>query len=61
MTWLACAVVLCLIACKREAPQSKGYTNGVPIKGTPMFKSVSSTDEQVETQSFDKENNSYLI
>ena len=50
-------VILCLIACKKEAPRSKGDTGEVSAKGTPMLKSVSDTDKQVEKQSFDKKNN----
>ncbi|GMN67637.1 hypothetical protein TIFTF001_036689 [Ficus carica] len=50
-----CAVVLHLVACKREAPRSKGHTSRMSTKGTPMLKSVSGTDEQVEKQSFGKE------
>ncbi|GMN66344.1 hypothetical protein TIFTF001_035414 [Ficus carica] len=55
-----CVVVLCLIACKKEASRSKGDTSEVSAKGTPMFKLVSDTDEQAQKQSFGKENSPYL-
>ena len=52
--------MLRLVTCEKEASRSKGDTNGVSAKGTPMLKSVRGTYEQVKKQSFDKVISSYL-
>ncbi|GMN63473.1 hypothetical protein TIFTF001_032557 [Ficus carica] len=41
-------------ACKRKAHRSKGDTNCVSAKGTPMLKSVMGIDEQAKKQSLGK-------